>query len=188
MSQSFTQSLPIPLPVSKGGTGVVTSTGTGSTVLSNSPTFDDSIAFGDTTKGIIGTATNNNADTGYVGEFVSSVIPNASRISFLTTDSADVTSISLTAGDWDVWGNVTFVTSGSFQQAWAWVSTTSAVLPDPSLYNGLQIVTATSGSIGIQCPQRRFSLSATTIVYLSVNATFTGTGYACGGIYARRVR
>lgn len=39
MSQGFTSQLPIPLPVAQGGTGVVTSTGTGDTVLSNSPTL-----------------------------------------------------------------------------------------------------------------------------------------------------
>ena len=39
MSQGFTTPLPVPLPVAKGGTGVVTSTGTGSTVLSNTPTL-----------------------------------------------------------------------------------------------------------------------------------------------------
>lgn len=39
MSQGFTTPLPIPLPVNQGGTGVVTSTGTGNTVLSNSPTL-----------------------------------------------------------------------------------------------------------------------------------------------------
>lgn len=37
MSQGFTSQLPIPLPVAQGGTGVTTSTGTGSTVLSTSP-------------------------------------------------------------------------------------------------------------------------------------------------------
>lgn len=39
MTQGFTSQLPIPLPVAQGGTGVTTSTGTGSTVLSTSPTL-----------------------------------------------------------------------------------------------------------------------------------------------------
>jgi hypothetical protein len=39
MSQGFTSALNLPLPVASGGTGVTTSTGTGSTVLNVSPTL-----------------------------------------------------------------------------------------------------------------------------------------------------
>lgn len=39
MSQGFTTPLAIPVPVSQGGTGVTTSTGTGSVVLSDNPTL-----------------------------------------------------------------------------------------------------------------------------------------------------
>ena len=51
------------------------------------------------TGGIVGTTTNNNAAAGCVGEYVSSAIEYASRVSLTTSTPANVTSISLTAGD-----------------------------------------------------------------------------------------
>lgn len=60
MSQGFTNnstnSIPLPLAVSSGGTGVTTSTGTGSVVLSNSPTLVTP-ALGTPTSGVLTNAT-----------------------------------------------------------------------------------------------------------------------------------
>ncbi len=138
--------------------------------------------------GIVGTSTNSNAAASYVGEFVSSIIASGSAISLTTATAANVTSISLTAGDWDVWGNVSTAIGGAATGTAAWVSSTSATLPDFSLYAAVESNTAIAAS-GLCCPQQRFSLSGTTTIYLSTQSTFsTSTATACGGIYARRVR
>lgn len=167
------------------GTGVATAltanvTGTGGIVLGASPTI--------TTPNIVGVTTANNAPAGSVGEFVSSTIAFASAISLSNNIAANVTSISLTAGDWDIKGNVFFSNTGTFTMFAAWSSTTSATKPDLSLISQFLLATG-FGSSGISIPYQRISISATTTVYLSAVASFTtGTLTACGGIYARRVR
>jgi hypothetical protein len=139
-----------------------------------------------------GTGTNNNAASGYIGEFISSVITSGSPTTMSSNAATNVTSISLTAGDWDVWGNVSFVTLGTTPTGInGWVSSTSATVPDQSLRNGMNFLAAaglTNGS-GITAPILRFSLASTTTIYLSGFLSNTsGTGTACGGIYARRSR
>ena len=145
---------------------------------------------------LVGVSTNSSAPAGGVGEFVSSIIPQASKVSITTTNTAtDMTSISLTAGDWDVWGNITFIPGASTNITYvlAWLSLTSATLPDASLYNinnyGTAGLVAASVSIGKIAPPLRVSIASTTTVYITGYAGFTVSTIAmCGGIYARRVR
>ena len=165
------------------------------TVTGSSPTLvatgsDSNIGIVLTSKGtgrvaIQGISTNTAAAAGYVGEFVSSVIANASAVSFSSGVSKDLTSISLGAGDWDVTGNITFTPTGTtLANVAAWISTTSATLPDKSLYNGIIFGTATT-VVSVIAPTVRLLLSGTTTVYLSGNVGAT-TPSGCGGIYARR--
>ena len=72
----------------------------------------------------------------------------------------------------------------------AWISSTSATLPDASLFNGPSLATGTmAGNWGFSVPQLRFSLSITTTIYISgYLVNISGNGTACGAIYARRVR
>jgi len=134
-----------------------------------------------------GTSTNNNAPGGYIGEFISSVIASASHVTFSGGLAHDLTSISLTAGDWDVWGNITYDTVGAGTSIiLGWISTTSATFPDASLYTA---ITATVGSgSGITVPMRRISIAATTTVYITGYLQTANSSTACGGIYARRAR
>jgi len=137
---------------------------------------------------IQGTGTNNNASAGFVGEFVSSSIPVASAVSLTTGTPANVTSISLTAGDWDVHGNV-FISgaASNIARSQAWVSLTSATAPDLSL-RSLDDTPSGSSLCGLVTPFFRVSISSTTTVYLSCQGNFSATATACGNIYARRVR
>lgn len=140
---------------------------------------------------IIGTQTNDNAPAGSVGELISSVIASGSAVTQTFNTAVNVTSITLTPGDWDVWGNVAFPTIGTAWQAIAgWVSTTSATIPDNSLWAAIGLSTGTFGaSSGIPVPQQRFSVNTNTTVYLSSFGNgSSGNGTVCGGIYARRVR
>jgi hypothetical protein len=177
----------------------VTVTGTGAPVLATSPTLitptigaatATSLTFSPTTGGIVGTTTNNNVTAGDVGEFVSSEIALASQVSFSNATSTDLTSISLTAGDWDVWGNIFFnPSSGVCSTARSWVSSTSATIPDISLTAGINFQTTSIGGIGVPTLMKRFSLPTTTTIYVSGTCTVaTGTIGASGAIYARRRR
>jgi hypothetical protein len=161
----------------------------GRTIIANT-----NIVFNTTTNGITGTTTNDNATTGTVGQLTSSVIAAASAVSLTTTTPADMTSISLTAGDWDVWGNITFVAAATTNivQARGWISSTSVTLPDASLYAGVQNAAAgivEAANFGFTVPEQRISVSGTTTIYISAVGTFSiSTLKVCGGIYARRRR
>ena len=86
-----------------------------------------------TTSGIIGTTTNNSAAAGSVGEIISSVIPSGGTLVSLTNGAAvAVVAITLTAGDWDIWANIS-ITGGATTQltfAKAAIYTTSSAFPD----------------------------------------------------------
>ncbi len=61
-----------------------------------------------------GTTTNDSASAGYIGEIISSAIASAGAISAGGSDAwTDVTSIALTAGDWDVSINVQLIANGA---------------------------------------------------------------------------
>src|SRR6185312_14765343 len=60
-----------------------------------------------------GTTTNDNASSGNVGQLISSNIVSGSSVSLTTATPLDITTISLTAGDWDVQGNCTSNPAGS---------------------------------------------------------------------------
>ena len=175
--------------IASASTGAVTLSLPQSIATTSAVTFG-SVAFSPTTQGIVGTATNNNASAGYVGEFISSQIVAGSAISLSTTTLTNLTSISLTAGDWDVKGNAVFSNTGTASLFSIGISSTSATFPDGSLIATLSSATfSMTGAYGSPAPTQRFSLSGTTTIYIVVEATFnTGSITVSGGISARRVR
>lgn len=143
-----------------------------------------------------GTATNDNAAAGYVGEYVTANVAPGSAISLTSTVAVDVTSISLTAGDWDVscaanWAGGGTTTVGSLD---AGLSTTSATIDTAqdrrvrkTYLNGTPWATAANDTTLIG--PARFLLSGTTTVYCVAQATFgVSTQTVYGQIWARRVR
>lgn len=140
----------------------------------------------------IGTTTNDNAATGYVGEYVSSTVASGSAVSLTTATPANVTSISLTAGDWDVRGVLGFVLNAATTVAYLGgsSSSTSATLGGlgtEAYFPGSGATLSTGPQIAL--PVVRFSLSSTTTVYLVAQASFgVNTASAFGAINARRVR
>ena len=184
--------------------GLSNSTGTGTFSGSTSATYvapvlgaasATSLTFS-STDGVIGSSTNDNANTGSVGEYVSSIIASPGS-SISNNTNTDITSISLTAGDWDVWGNVGFTGNNATQITFVggWTASSSATRPDPSLYADLSykstdaVVPYGQGSINFLVPKKRYSLASTTTIYLSVLSLFTVSTTTCyGAIYARRVR
>ncbi|MEF1435483.1 hypothetical protein QWU86_11715, partial [Neisseria gonorrhoeae] len=83
------------------------------------------------TAGIVGTTTNNNANAGSDGEFISSSVVVGSAVALTTNVTANVTSITLTAGDWDVAGTVSInpARSTTIAAVIAGISNTTATLP-----------------------------------------------------------
>lgn len=138
------------------------------------------------TGGVVGTTTNNNANAGSVGEY-QTTSNSASAISSATT--TNITSISLTAGDWDVQGLISYVPTATISNAFSAISTTSGSLGALGNYTTLPGSSVTGSSLVSPTPTVRVSISATTTVYLVGNVSFpSGTCTAQGFIRARRVR
>lgn len=179
-------------------TALTDETGTGAAVFGTSPTFTTNltapkITF-NSTSGIVGTTTNDNAAAGSVGEFVSSEVLIGSAVNLTTATAADITSISLTAGDWDVRGNVVFNPAGTTtsNSHIAWISTTSATLPTLPNKGALteSLVAYSAGNApALETGTIRISVAGTTTVFLSARMVFlVSTANAYGFISARRIR
>jgi hypothetical protein len=126
---------------------------------------------------------------GFIGEQIRSAVPFASAVTSTTTTVTNVTSISLTAGIWDVSGIVMYtgMTTATFQQAS--ISTTTATIGTVG-DNAIQGVftSTTPGDFGLSIPAYRISLAATTTVFLVGEGTYSaGTGKLYGRISATRV-
>ena len=150
------------------------------------------------TSGIVGTTTNNNANAGSVGEYVSSNVLSGSAIAISSTGAVvDVTSISLTAGDWDVAGIVFApVASGTIVQYFqVSTNTTSATMNSNNFLTNTVGYPLGGSSIGaytdtgLALIPQRYSLASTTTIYLIGRVGYTGTVPSVyGGIRARRIR
>lgn len=146
------------------------------------------------TAGNGGTATNDNACTGCVGEFLSSTIPGGSAISLTTVTPATVTSITLTAGDWDVWAAAAFTGAATTTVTYLMASTNTTntinIAPQKTAINFNNVaIFANPNEADLLVAQSRYSVASNTTVNLVVQASFgTSTCSAFGGIYARRRR
>ena len=135
-----------------------------------------------------GTGAGSNAGAGQVGEYLTNTTFNTPLTSAVT---ANATSLTLTAGDWDVSGSCQYVPAGTttIQEVACGIATTSATLGAIGTVTLMAASFATGGGTQISTPMVRLSLAATTTVYLPCNATFgTSTMQASGFIRARRVR
>lgn len=138
-----------------------------------------------------GTNTNDNAATGKVGEYVSSTVVVASATSLTTATAKSITSITLTAGDWDVSAVADIIPSGgSISFFGISVSLNNNTLDGMNNGGDSILQGFSSGTENwITSPIRRVSIASTTTVYLVVRADFaSGTATACGTIRARRMR
>lgn len=141
-----------------------------------------------------GTTTNDSAAAGKVGE-VNSAYAASSTVSLTNATSANLTSISLTAGDWDVYAMANFAPASAstvVTDLWAGLSSTSATLPTEA--NGLMKVpyavsTDNSSYASIPLFPIRVSVASTTTYYLVGRGYFSVSGLNGGGlIRARRAR
>ena len=163
------------LPIGNGGTGATTAAAARTALGAASST---------------GVVDASNASAGVVGEFLS--IDPGVNVALTTGTTTNVTSLTLTAGDWDVSGYIRLIpdagiTINGFTSG---VTTTSAGTPAP--INRMYVPVAYPAGQGPLFPlgRNRFNVSASTTIYLIVNATFGGTGAlnSQGAITARRIR
>ena len=151
---------------------------------------------GITSPGIIGVTDGSNATAGTVGEYISSVVTSGSQVSLTTLTAVNITSISLTAGDWDVSGSVWFDAGSAstvIVYARGGASSTSATMPSVvytfGISNGAGGTLFSNTDGGQSIPTQRFNLSTTTTIYLVASCSFSvSTLFAYGFIRARRIR
>lgn len=160
------------------------STGTGNVLQVSGVTISSGQYPGETTTG--------SATAGNVGEFTSATLSYVSRITFTTGVAANITSISLTAGDWDVTGLVNFegTSTPSITAATASLSTvTNTASATEGYYCYAPGITNTLSDVTGIVPSARFSVSGTTTVYLVGQTVIaSGTVKGWGYLSARRAR
>lgn len=177
--------------IALGGTNFSIKTGTGAVSFGDSLNVTGLARF---SNGVAGTATNDNAAAGIVGEYMSHVTASGASVGMSSATTTTVDSLSLTAGDWDVTGVLDFVfgTTTSFSDITGGFSTTRSVLGVQDSGFGFSQAPSVPSAAFTQAwnlPLVRFSVSSTTKVYLVVQGTFTvSTLGAYGTIRARRVR
>lgn len=135
--------------------------------------------------------------SGAAGDYLESSVASGSAVSITSATPANVTSLSLPAGDWDVSGFAQFVGAGTTTVTIlsASLSATSATVDGSNdrfserNYNSQTVLSAAPSANTVTAGPARFSLTTTTTVYLVVNAGFAvSTCSAYGLLRARRIR
>jgi hypothetical protein len=139
---------------------------------------------------IAGVTNGSNAAAGQIGEFLSAICLQANAINLTTGTDTVIATLPLTAGDWDVWGSVTFnMTNGNTVTVRGWISQTTtqpsfdqlggnAILPMPNNVPLASLVVT----------QLRVNSNTGVSITLGATASFSGTITAFGKVMARRVR
>lgn len=142
-----------------------------------------------------GTATNDSATSGNVGEIVPSTVLLGSAVVLSTGVPANVTSISLTAGDWDVWAEGAFDGPGTTNVTGMRVSVSTTTGTEVTTAGNFASVTGAGTSTfstfdaTLTAGPVRESLSGTTTVFMVARCNFTVSACnAYGVLRARRVR
>lgn len=136
-----------------------------------------------TSSGLTGITSGTNGSAGTVGQCVTSSVASGSGVSLTSGTPANVTSISLTAGDWLVFGAVDFNIGGTTTITYiaGSANTTSAALNSGNFF----LVSAPGGSsatvAGAAIPTIRLNLSSTTTVFLTTTSLFSSSTLAAFG-------
>jgi hypothetical protein len=143
-----------------------------------------------TTLGIVGTMIADNANAGSVGEYMAQVITSPVQI-LVSGSFFAIAQITLTPGDWDVSGFITFNVGASVVNYIQGTITPTINVNNAASYfvvgapNSSQASTASNSP-----PLIRFNVNTNTQVFLCATAGFSGVGNmsAVGTIRARRIR
>lgn len=163
---------------------------TNTNTASRTYTFQDKTG---TIAHIEGVTDGSSASSGQIGEEITSTVLQASAVALTTATAKDITSISLTAGDWEVWGNVLVIPAAttSITVIQGGINTTTNTLPASAyqMEHRTAALVPTAVPWGYAVPSQRISVSGTTTVYLVISSTFTvSTNAGFGIIRARRIR
>lgn len=162
-------------------------------VLSSNPNFTFNKTSGCVTAKLKGISNGGDAASGVIGEYISSSVTSANAP---TTDQhGDITSIALTAGDWDVIGQAYFNKNGAtFSGELRWylgLSTTSGN-SGSGMVAGLSILAqdTPANKYGSEIVIVRFNLASAATVYLKTlfNSYATATPSFAASLQARRIR
>lgn len=132
------------------------------------------------------------APASVVGEIITSLVSSNNAVLITNNVVTNITSIVLSAGDWDVQGNVNLyaTTTTTTLPSAAAISTNTATIPaDGSEVYSQDIVTAAALNDTMTLPRKQVLTTSNLTVYLEGFVhTGTSTVHAFGGITARRVR
>lgn len=126
---------------------------------------------------ISGTNTNDNAAAGFVGQYVESIISANTNVPGASGVWADCTSISLTAGDWQLTSIIEVIPNGATMNGPNQLGIgVNAGTNITDLVRGSNLTTVNNSSSenrGGMLGGYRLSLATTTTVYMKFNAVFT---------------
>jgi hypothetical protein len=182
-------------PITTTNATASTTTGTGAVIVTGGVGIGGALNVGGAAKvaSLTGTATNDNAPAGAVGEEINA---SASAVSLVSTTAKTIATLSLTAGDWEVEARVKFNYAATTTSTWraAGISLTTNVMPTTltdttalAIQSGA-ITTALTGP-ALPTGAARESLAGSTNIFCVAQSTFaTSTATADCLIRARRVR
>lgn len=127
-----------------------------------------------------------------VGAYGYRKVAAASAVSLTTATAANITSIVLESGNWEVWGDIKFVlssaTTTALQASTSRISATQG--REEATNSEILVLTTTSGTHSLNIPRTRYSvpIGSTMTVYLVATGTFSaGTMTAYGTIHKKRM-
>lgn len=142
-----------------------------------------------------GSPNNGDALPGNVGQYISSQVLSGSAVALTSSTPLSITSISLTGGDWNIWGSVGFIANAAttatiFEGGINSVNNTLPTPPGSGAYQQLGVSVAAGGLMPVfPVGMVRVPLNSTTTYYLVAQSTFAvNTMSAFGFIGARRAR
>lgn len=176
----------------------VTANVTGLATLEDAVVTDDLAIGGDLdVNGAVtlkGTTAGTDAAAGDIGEVISSEIIGGGAVTLVSATPKTITSIVLSAGDWDLYGSVslsTAATTSITRLAESLAGATNSTDQSPNRYWFHQTAALVPGVVtwGMPAMAHRVSIAAPTTFYLTTDCTFSVAALvAFGKIWARRAR
>lgn len=142
-------------------------------------------------KAIVGVTDGSDASAGLVGEYISSNVPLGSAVSTSSGAPTNITSIVLTAGDWDVslWCNTSYTSATVNGGLTMGLSPTSASFTNAYVFSLYAPTTTLTHRVAGQIGPIRYSVTSNTTLYFVSQPSFSaGSATAWGLLSARRVR
>jgi len=136
---------------------------------------------------IAGTTTNDSAAAGYIGEILASDVATGSAVTMSSGSPGTLTSLSVTAGDWECFGTIITKPGGSTttQSLQGWVSSSTSLPANLEAGNAWASVnpgSAAGTTNVVKIGPTRVSLASTTTIYLQAQVSFSVSALAVYGI------